>query len=70
MKEHKQIFVTMYCKLCSKETGKWGGKFETERKFISHVNEPNRFVCGNCGVFIHLTDEEIKRLEGKQGGGE
>lgn len=60
MIEHEQINIIKFCKRCSEEKDKWGRKKKTERKFISHVNDPNRFVCGSCGCFVKLTDKEIK----------
>ncbi len=63
MKEHKQIFVIMYCKLCSEETGSWGRAYKVERQFISHTNDPNKFICGSCGCSIRLTEKELKNAQ-------
>ena len=70
MKEYEQIFLTRHCKHCSEQEDKFGRVYAAERKFVSHVNDPNRFVCSTCGIFTNLTNKEIKdiQLNAKAGG--
>ena len=66
MIEHEQIFVMRHCKMCSDEKDKWGRRFTNDRMFISHANNPNKFICtspGCCGYTEELTDEEIEETK-------
>jgi transposase-like protein len=60
MLEHEQIFVMMNCKVCGKETDRWKKTYIIERSFVSHTNDPHKFICGNCGYTISLTDKGLK----------
>ena len=63
MIEYEQRFLTMYCKHCSEQDDQFGRSYTSKRKFVSHVNEPNKFVCSSCGISTNLTDEEIRDIQ-------
>ena len=69
MKEYEQIFLVMHCKNCSKTTDQFGREQISDRKLVSHVNEPNRFVC-TCGRFYNISNKKIRhiQLNAKAGG--
>ncbi len=60
MIEHKQIFKTMECNHCEKEADRWKNKKSPLRKFISHVNDPNTFICCTCGNYVTIKNENKK----------
>lgn len=63
MLEHKQIFVMRHCKMCSECEDRFGRDMTIKRMFVSHTNDPNKFICttpGCCGFTETLTDEEIE----------
>ncbi len=63
MREYEQIFLVLYCKNCSKTIDRFQREQISDRKFVSHVNEPNRFVCSTCGRFYNISNKKIKHIQ-------